>query len=127
MRLSDLQTIKFSFSVVYLPFSLISIILFWYLKDKLKIKDKNPIVYIGKNAIWFYFAQGISSSLLYYIYPYISNHRDIVVFPIMLIINIALATIMAIILEKSYNIIDKIEKNDKILKVVKSLAPQKIK
>lgn len=125
--LADLQTIKFSFSVVYLPFALISIILFWYLKDKLKIKDKNPIVYIGKNAIWFYFAQGISSSFLFYVYPYISNHRDIVVFPIMLIINVALATIMAIILEKSYNIIDKIEKNDKILKVVKSLAPQKIK
>ena len=50
-RIEDIQNIKFSFSVVYFVLSLISIILFWYLKDRLNIKDKNPINYIGKNAV----------------------------------------------------------------------------
>lgn len=126
-RIVDIQEIKFAFSIVYLPFSFISIILFWYLKDRLNIKDKNPINYIGKNAIWFYFAQGISSSLLYNIYPYVKNHHEIVVFTIMLFLNVAMATVIAIILDKLYNLVNKIETKDKFINIVKAISPQKIK
>lgn len=126
-RIEDIQNIKFSFSVVYFVLSLISIILFWYLKDRLNIKDKNPINYIGKNAVWFYFAQGISSSLLYYIYPYVKDHRYLIVFVIMLFLNITMSLIIAILLEKVYNLVSKIEINEKIVKIVKKISPQRTK
>lgn len=125
-KITNIQTLKFEFSMVYLPFAFISIVLFWYLKDSLKIKENNPINYIGKNAIWFYFAQGISSSLLFSIYPYVKNHRDIIVFSIMLFINILLSSIIAYVLEKTYNYVEKIEASDKIKKLVKNISPQAI-
>ena len=117
-NVGDIQTIKFSFSIVYLPFSMISIILFWYLKDRLKIKDKNPINYIGKNAIWFYFAQGISSSLIYYAYDYLKNYHYLIIFLIMLILNIIMSLIIAILLEKAYNLFVKFDFEEKLKKII---------
>ena len=120
----DIQYIKFSFSIAYLSFSMISIILFGYLKDRLKIKDKNPINYIGKNAIWFYFAQGISSSLLYLIYPYVKYHRYIVVFTIMLFLNIIMSFTIAILLEKAYNLFSAFFKKEKVAKLLSNIWPK---
>lgn len=107
LNINDIQNIKFPPAMAYLPFSMISIILFWYLKDHLHIKENNKIVYIGKNALFFYFAQGIASSIIYYIYPYIPFSSIILKFICMLLCNIILTTIGAVILDKSYSYLNK--------------------
>lgn len=103
LNINDIQNIKFPPSIPYLFFSFISIILFWYLKDNLNIKENNKIIYVGKTAIFFYFSQGISSSFIYYLYPYLPFTNVALKFVCMLITNVCLATIGAIILDKSYN------------------------
>ena len=117
---TDFQTMKFPPSVPYLFLAMLSIILFWYLKDKLKIKDKNPINYIGKNALWFYFAQGVSSSLIFYIYDFIAknnyNYHYLLTFSIMLFFNIIITLIIAILLEKAYNLLCKADIISKLSK-----------
>lgn len=123
--IGDIQDIKFSFSIVYLAFSMISIILFGYLKDRLKIKDKNIINYIGKNAIWFYFSQGISSSVLYFIYPYVNKLNHIILFTLMLLLNIIMSFAIAILLEKAYNLFSAFLKKEKVVKFLSRILPQK--
>ncbi len=105
--IANIQDIKFPPSLPYLFFANISIILFFYLKDKLKIKKDNKINYIGKNAIFFYFAQGISSSFIYYIYKYLSFSNIWLKFIIMLISNILISTLISIFLIESYKLVDK--------------------
>lgn len=102
-NINNFQTVKFPPSFPYIFISAPSIILYWYLKDHLKIDKKNKINYIGINAIDFYFAQGISSSLIYYIYRYIPFNNSIIIFIIMLTCNFIITTILAIIINKSYN------------------------
>ena len=105
--LIDLQKLKFPPSIYYISASLPGIVLFWYLKDKLKIKENNPINYIGKNALFFYYSQGISSSLLILIQPYIKLGNPYFKFILMAIINITLAIIIGVILNELYNLIIK--------------------
>lgn len=102
LNITSIQNIKFPPSMPYLFVSFLSILLFWYLKDNLKIKESNPINYIGKNAIVFYFAQGISSSFLYYIYKVIPFSNPIIIFILLLSTNIFCTTVGAIFLNKSY-------------------------
>lgn len=117
--INSIQNIKFPPSVPYLIFSNLSIMLTWYLKDKLKIIDNNKINYIGKNAIFYYFAQGISSSLLYVIIARFPLHNSIIKFICMLVTNFVLATIIAIFLEKSYAYVTSKLKNSTILNKIK--------
>ena len=105
--INEIQNIKFPPSVAYLPFSLISILLFWYLKDHLQIKKENKINKIGKNAIFYYFSQGVSSSFIYYVYPYIPFQSIILKFVCMLTCNVILATIGAFFLDRSYHYLEK--------------------
>jgi hypothetical protein len=116
LTINDIQNIKFPPSLPYLSFSMISILLFWYLKDNLNIKASNKINYIGKNAIFFYFAQGVSSSFIYYIYKYIPFSNKIIIFIIMLLCNILFATIFAVILDKTYKLFSEKLKSSKLKK-----------
>lgn len=116
--INDIQAIKFPPTFPYLSFSLISITLFWYFKDNLKIKEKNIINYIGKNAIFFYFAQGVSSSFIYYIYKYIPFKMIAIKFIIMVLSNLATAIIIAIFLIKSYKWIDRKLTKNKLKKLI---------
>lgn len=114
-----IQAVKFPPTLPYLCISMFSIIIFWYLKDHLKINQNNKINYIGKNAIFFYFAQGISSSLIYFIYPHIPYESIIIKFIIMLLCNYIMAFIIAIFLIETYKIIDKI----KLTKIKNAILP----
>lgn len=105
--ITSIQAIKFPPSLPYLFFANISIIIFFYLKDKLKIKKENKINYIGKNAIFFYFAQGVSSSFIYYVYRFIPFNNIWIKFIIMLSVNILLTTIFSIFLIETYKLVDK--------------------
>ncbi len=101
----NIQDVKFPPSVPFFPFAMISILLFWYLKDHLKIKASNKINYIGQNAIFFYFAQNVSSSFIYYVYKFIPFDNIVFVFISMLICNIICTIIMGIVLTESYKFI----------------------
>lgn len=108
LDITSIQTIKFPPTLIYLLFSLISIAFFWYLKDSLKIKKGNILNYVGKNAIVFYFSQGVSSSFLYYALRFISFNNPIFIFIIMLILNLTITSIMAILLNISFNYLKKL-------------------
>lgn len=113
--IDNIQGAKNVSSITYFCFSMISIIVATYLKDRIKITLK-PVEFIGQNAIIYYFAQGVGSTLLYKFSPYI-NLNWILKLPIMIIINIILTMIFGYILYKFTNhcmkILDKI--NDKII------------
>ncbi len=103
--MENIQTVKFPPSIPFYPFAMISIILFWYLKDHLKIKASNKMNYIGQNALFFYFAQNVSSSFIYYVYKFIPFKNIVLVFISMLICNIICTIIMGIVLTESYKFI----------------------
>ena len=117
LTINDFQNIKFPPSFPYIFVSMPSIILFWYLKDHLKIKKNNPINYIGQNALLFYFVQGISSSLLLIIMHYLPLNHRFISFGILLVINIVITTLGAIILEKSYNFVSCKINTEKLKKI----------
>lgn len=106
INITSIQSIKFPPYLPYLFFSLISIILFLYLKNVLNINSNNRIVFIGKNAIFYFYAQGISSSLIYFIYPQISNLNVWLIFSIMLVINILLSLSFGTFFCRTYKFIN---------------------
>lgn len=58
---------KFPPKIPYIIWTLFSLVTLFVLYNRLKISKESFITHIGKNAIFFYFAQGISSSLVYFI------------------------------------------------------------
>lgn len=58
---------KFPPKIPYIIWSLFSLTTLFVLYNRLKITKESFVTHIGKNAIFFYFAQGISSSLVYFI------------------------------------------------------------
>lgn len=107
-NLDNIQLAKSYNHFVYLVYSLLSINIVYFLKDKIKIRNKNVFVYVGKNALLFYFCQGIGSSLIYYIYPHISNLSIYIILPIMFVSNL-LITILCVFLVKLFQLcLDKI-------------------
>ncbi len=92
---------KFPPKLPYIAASLLSIITVMVLYNRLKITKDNFVNYIGKNAIFYYFGQGISSSLVYFI---VSPLKDTLPwFPLMIlvyIINVLLAIAIAELIKK---------------------------
>jgi hypothetical protein len=58
---------KFPPQIPYIIWAQFSLVTLFVLYNRLKITKENFITHIGKNAIFFYFAQGISSSLVYFL------------------------------------------------------------
>ncbi|WP_261510381.1 acyltransferase family protein [Chryseobacterium paludis] len=107
---------KFPPQVPYIIWTLFSLVTLFVFYNRLKITKENFITYIGKNAIFFYFAQGISSSLVYFLV--VSLNEKIPWWSLMIIIyiiNIALATIIAKGLKKidslGWNILEFLRRN----------------
>lgn len=87
---------KFPPKIPYIIWSLFSIATLFVLYNRLKITKPNFINYIGKNAIFYYFAQGISSSLIYFLVAPLKDSMNWVLLLILIfIINIALAIVIA--------------------------------
>lgn len=83
---------KFPPQYPYIIWSLFSIITLLVFYNRLKIKKNNLLTYIGKNAIFYYFAQGISSSMVYFIVvPLKDQFHWLVLLIIAFIFNILLA------------------------------------
>ncbi|QOW11010.1 acyltransferase [Kaistella flava (ex Peng et al. 2021)] len=58
---------KFPPKLLYVFWASFSLLTLFVLYNRLKIEKNNLLTYIGQNAIFFYFAQGMSSSLIYFI------------------------------------------------------------
>lgn len=97
INLLNLQGAKFPPTIVYGLASLIFIIFVVFARPFLKDNKFNIIQHIGKNALYYYFAQGIGGSLIYYWVNWaITNQvKLIVVLIIALLINITITVVIA--------------------------------
>ncbi|MEI7488164.1 MAG: acyltransferase, partial [Chryseobacterium sp.] len=85
----------------YIIWSLFSLTTLFVFYNRLKITKENFVTYIGKNAIFFYFAQGLSSSLVYFlVVPLKENMPWWILMVLIYIINIILAFIISAGLKK---------------------------
>ncbi len=92
---------KFPPKTGYILWSLFSLITVLALNKRLKISRENVINYIGKNAIFFYFAQGMSSSLVYFLVVPLKEHFSwIFLILIIYFFNVSLAICLALGLKK---------------------------
>ncbi|AYZ37942.1 acyltransferase [Chryseobacterium indologenes] len=92
---------KFPPKIPYIIWAQFSLVTLFVLYNRLKITKENCITYIGKNAIFFYFAQGISSSLIYFlVVPLKENMPWWALMIIIYVINIILAFIISAGLKK---------------------------
>lgn len=92
---------KFPPKLPYIIWTLFSLVTLFVGYNRLKINKNNFITYIGNNAIFFYFGQGISSSLIYFlVVPYKDSINWIVLLIVIFIVNIILAVLMAELIKK---------------------------
>ncbi|MBB4807284.1 hypothetical protein HNP38_002588 [Chryseobacterium defluvii] len=95
---------KFPPKIPYIIWTLFSLVTLFVLYNRLKVTKDNLITHIGKNAIFFYFAQGISSSLVYFlVIPLKEKMAWWLLMIFIYIINIILAYIIAEGLKKVDN------------------------
>lgn len=111
-EISDLQSLKMSMNFLYPLISLPSLFLVIYLRDKAKYGNKlcRLINFIGKDALFMFFAQGLSSSLLFYIVPLINIKLLWLKILVMFIINFIIAILFFLFLLYSYKWISKLLK-----------------
>lgn len=102
--IASLQALKLDMNFLYVGISFISIFLVIYLKDKFSFTHKafQPLCYLGKNSIYLYFAQGISSSLLFLIVPKIQLSNLYLKIILMFLINFGIAIFVFFLLKLIY-------------------------
>jgi flagellar basal body-associated protein FliL len=92
---------KFPPKIPYIVWSLLSLVTIFVLYNRLKITKDNFINYIGKNAIFYYFAQGMSSSVVYFLVAALKESVNTWVLMVLIyVLNVALAIVFAEILKK---------------------------
>ena len=92
---------KFPPKIPYIVWSFFSLAMVFIFYNRLKIQKENLLSYIGQNAIFFYFAQGISSSLVYFFIPVFRENLHWFVLMILIYgLNVLLAVIIAKFLKK---------------------------
>lgn len=94
---------KFPPKIPYIIWTLFSLVTLFTLYNRLKISKENFVTHIGKNAIFFYFAQGISSSLVYFIVVPLKEH---IVWWLLMIIIYSINIILAFIISAGLKKID---------------------
>lgn len=100
---SNMQSMKFPPDIVYLLYSLLWIAGVLWAKKKLpKISAGNVFCRIGRAAILFYFCQGISSSLLFYIVPGLHMYWGIKLF-VAFAINLSVTLLLVWTLKHFYS------------------------
>lgn len=93
---------KFPPKIPYIIWAMPALSILFILYGRLKISKESLVTYIGQNAIFFYFAQGISSSLVYFLaVPLKEKLPWYLLMSIIYIINICLAIVIAKILKRA--------------------------
>ncbi len=100
----DLQSAKFPPHLMYFVASLLSIVTVIYFRKKIDfiVKRCSLISYIGKNALPFYFSQGIGSSIIYYIYPYFLPYGPYVTLAVCFAANLVITLVCGVGLTQIY-------------------------
>lgn len=98
--------------VIWISFSVVSLFVFY---NRLKISKKSLVTHIGENAIFFYFAQGISSSLVYFLVVPLKEMMPwwvllIIIFSINLVFSYFLAGILKKIDDFGWKILEVLRK-----------------
>ena len=92
---------KFPPRLPYALWIIPSLLILFYLYNRVKISKASVVTFIGQNAIFFYFAQGISSSLIYFM---VVPLKEILPWPVLLIlafvVNALLAYLIALLLKR---------------------------
>ncbi|SDI30307.1 Fucose 4-O-acetylase [Chryseobacterium taeanense] len=92
---------KFPPKIPYIIWTFFSLVTLFTLYNRVKISSENFVTYIGKNAIFFYFAQGISSSLVYFLVVPLKEYLSWWILMILIyLINVILAFGISAILKK---------------------------
>ena len=92
---------KFPPKIPYIVWSFVSLAMVFIFYNRLKIQKESLLSYIGQNAIFFYFAQGISSSLVYFFIPIFRENLHWFILMILIYgLNVLLAVIIAKFLKK---------------------------
>ncbi|KFC23581.1 acyltransferase family protein [Epilithonimonas lactis] len=92
---------KFPPKIPYIIWTLFSLVTLFVFYNRLKITKPNFITNVGQNAIFFYFAQGMSSSLIYFLVVPLKDSMSwwllvLIIYPL----NILLAFLISIGLKK---------------------------
>ena len=92
---------KFPPKIPYIIWTLFSLVTLFVFYNRLKITKPNFITNVGQNAIFFYFAQGMSSSLIYFLVVPLKDSMSwwllvLIIYPL----NILLAYLISIGLKK---------------------------
>lgn len=120
LKILDIQNAKFPPSLKYLCASLPIIYLVRYRECNFCANNRGGwstdiFTHVGRNAIWYYFCQGIGSTILYSFRGTLSGLPWFVEFIVMLLINITVSSILAEALRITFNhtisLIKKMDKN----------------
>lgn len=99
----NLQLYKFPPHFIYFLWSLFGVLIILYLKNYDYYFKKNIFSFFGQNAIYAFFAQGVSSSILFKIVNHIQLEWYFKL-PICFIINFIMAFILIFAIKYSYNL-----------------------
>lgn len=115
INVRDMQSLKFPPSFCYMVYSFFFIILSLFIKHvrnsnvtlyplflNVVKKDNNYLIYVGRNALLFYFCQGISSSFLFILV----KHFDVAWYfklPMCFLVNVVMTFALVIVLNKFYD------------------------
>lgn len=92
MPAKDLQSAKFPPHLMYFVASLLSVITTTYFRGKADfiVKRCYAVRLLGKNALPFYFSQGIGSSIIFYIYPHFLSYGPCVTLAVCFAANLVI-------------------------------------
>lgn len=103
MPISPMQNNKFPPNIIYMFYTFISIWIVMFVRKYAERVPRNVLSHIGKKAIWFYFSQGIGSSLLYSIMNKVMLTNVYIKWLILFGINLVLTALCAELLSCLYN------------------------
>jgi len=98
-KLPDLQQCKFPPTPLYLLVSLIGVAIVLRIKQFIHVSKQNIVTWVGQNAIYFYLAQGVSSSILFFVIPLFPAIPWYLMFLICAAINLAGTFAIALLLK----------------------------
>lgn len=102
-KIFNIQHFKFPPQFVYLAISSISLFTILILKDRIVIKRKSILTFIGQNSIYFYFAQALGTFVIILIHRYFSPPFHWYLPLIYISISLSLTFIFAFIIKKYIN------------------------
>lgn len=94
---------KFPPKVPYIVWSLFSLVTLFVFYNRLKITKESVVTFIGNNAIFFYFAQGMSSSLVYFI---VTSFKDAMPWWVLMLVIYPINIVLAYFIAKGLKKID---------------------